>query len=244
MTTLLIDGDICAYQYSSASEHEVDWGEDIWTLWSDRKEASNLITQYVDHLLEATEADKVIFAFTDKENFRKKINPNYKVNRKKIRKPVCYKALVKWITDNYETYVRPELEADDVLGILSTHPTLIKGRKIVVSEDKDLMTIPGLLWKSGELHEIGEEVADYNFLKQTLTGDATDGYSGVPGIGAVTADKILTKECSWQVILDCFAKANLDENEALLQARMARILRASDYDFKNKQIKLWSPNVL
>ena len=83
MTTLLIDGDICAYQYSSASEHEVDSGEDIWTLWSDRKEASNLITQYVDHLLEATEADKVIFAFTDKENFRKKINPNYKVNRKK-----------------------------------------------------------------------------------------------------------------------------------------------------------------
>ncbi len=244
MTTLLIDGDICAYQYSSASEHEVDWGDDIWTLWSDRKEASNLITQYIDRLLEATEADKVIFAFTDKENFRKKINPSYKANRKKLRKPVCYKELVKWIKNNYKTYVRPELEADDVLGILSTHPTLIKDKKIVVSEDKDLMTIPGLLWKSNELHEIDEDVADYNFFKQTLVGDATDGYSGVPGIGNVTAEKILNKECSWQSILNCFAKANLDENEALLQARMARILRASDYDFKNKQIKLWSPNVL
>ena len=72
MTTLLIDGDICAYQYSSASEHEVDWGEDIWTLWSDQEEASNLITQYVNHLLEAM-TDKVIFAFTDKENFRKRL---------------------------------------------------------------------------------------------------------------------------------------------------------------------------
>ena len=48
----------------------------------------------------------------------------------------------------------------------------------------------------------------------------------------------------WQTIINCFAQANLDENEALLQARMARILRASDYDYKNNKIKLWSPDVL
>ena len=94
MTTLLIDGDICVYQYSRASEHEIDWGEDVWTLWSNRKEASSLVTQYIEHLLEATEATKVLFAFSDKDNFRKKINPSYKSNRKGTRKPICYKQLV------------------------------------------------------------------------------------------------------------------------------------------------------
>ena len=29
------------------------------------------------------------------------------------------------------------------------------------------------------------------------------------------------------------------EEEALLNARMARILRKSDYDFKNKEVRLW-----
>lgn len=244
MTTLLIDGDICVYQYSCASEHEIDWGEDVWTLWSNKKEASSLVTQYIEHLLEATEATKVLFAFSDKDNFRKKINPSYKSNRKGTRKPICYKPLVAWIKDTYESIVKPELEADDILGILATHPTIIKDKKIVVSEDKDLLTIPGLLWRNGELHDIDEDAANFNFFKQVLVGDATDGYSGAPGFGKVTAEKALSKDCSWQTIINCFAQANLDENEALLQARMARILRASDYDYKNNKIKLWSPDVL
>ena len=97
MTTLLIDGDICAYQYSCSAEQEVDWGDDVWSLWGDVKEAATLINQYVEHLKEATEADKVVFAFTDKNNFRKKINPTYKANRKNVRKPICFKPLLKWI---------------------------------------------------------------------------------------------------------------------------------------------------
>ena len=34
---------------------------------------------------------------------------------------------------------------------------------------------------------------------------------------------------------------DLTEDDALVNARLARILTADDYDFKNKQPKLWSP---
>lgn len=46
----------------------------------------------------------------------------------------------------------------------------------------------------------------------------------------------------WDGVVSCFAKAGLGEEEALAQARVARICRASDYDFKTKQVKLWTPS--
>lgn len=48
-------------------------------------------------------------------------------------------------------------------------------------------------------------------------------------------------ETIWDMVVSCFRKAGLSEFEALTQARVARICRASDYDFKAKQIKLWTP---
>ena len=94
-------------------------------------------------------------------------------------------------------------------------------------------------------------------MMQTLTGDTTDGYTGCPGIGPKTAEKILQaalaegtteanpaqlREIYWQHVVKAYAKAGLSEEEALTQARVARICRNSDYDFKTKQVILWSPN--
>ena len=59
--TLLIDGDIVVYRYASIVEQEVDWGDDIWSLWSDAKEAKQLILQYLELLVEMTAADDFIF---------------------------------------------------------------------------------------------------------------------------------------------------------------------------------------
>ena len=50
------------------------------------------------------------------------------------------------------------------------------------------------------------------------------------------------REIYWQHVLKAYAKAGLSEEEALTQARVARICRSNDYDFKTKQVILWSPN--
>mgnify|MGYP001169049052 FL=1 len=237
--TLLIDGDIVVYQYSSTVEHEIDWGDDVWSLWADAKEAQQLILQYLDILVEETAADDFIFCFSDKDNFRKDIDSNYKSNRKGKRKPVCYKALKEWIQDQYKTETWDRLEADDVMGIMAT-ADMLAGEKVIVSEDKDLKTIPGLLWRSGEMLNISQEEADYNHLYQTLVGDSTDGYPGLRGVGDKRATELL-KTPTCETVVKAFEKAGQTEADALVQARLARILRVSDYNFEFGQPNMWSP---
>jgi len=130
----------------------------------------------------------------------------------------------------------------------------VKGEKVIVSIDKDMKTIPGLFIRWGtedaELIEVTEQQADYWHLYQTLTGDVTDGYKGLPGCGPKGAEKVLdsftTETASWlpvawQHVVAAYEKKGLNEDDAIIQARMARILRASDYDFKNKRPILWTP---
>ena len=81
---------------------------------------------------------------------------------------------------------------------------------------------------------------------QVLTGDATDGYPGLPGLGPVGAEKVLLGrdlldelKC-WEAIVAAYVKKGLTEADALVQARMARILRAEDYS-AYKGVKLWEP---
>lgn len=119
--------------------------------------------------------------------------------------------------------------------------------------------------------EVTEEEADTWHLIQAMAGDITDGYSGCPGIGVDTARKIIEEphgweqyehtfksgprkgttelrwqktevESLWEAIVAQFHKAGLGEEEALTQARVARILRASDFNFDTKEPILWNPN--
>lgn len=236
--TLLIDGDIIVYRYASTVEQEVDWGDDVWSLWSDAKEAKQLILQYLEHLVEMTAADDFIFCFSDKDNFRKTVLPTYKSNRKGKRKPVCYKGVKSWIESKYESITMPNLEGDDVMGILATSGKYEE--TVIVSEDKDMKTIPGLLWRNAELEDISEEDADYFHLYQTLVGDTTDGYSGLKGVGDKKATALLETP-TWETVVTAYEKAGHTEEDALVQARVARILRASDYNAKKQEPILWTP---
>ena len=58
---------------------------------------------------------------------------------------------------------KPGLEADDVCGLISTKPETQSN--VVVSNDKDLKTIPGLLYRpmSDEMLTVTEQEADKNF---------------------------------------------------------------------------------
>ena len=240
--TLLIDGDIVCYEAASAVEQETQWDDDLWTLHSNLDEAKALVEAKLLGWQERFSAD-VVVAFSDSVNFRKTVYPEYKSNRKSKRKPIVYKPLKQWMEGVWETYQRPGLEGDDVLGILATHPTAVRGQKIIVSIDKDMKTIPAYVWnpdKDDQPRLIDEAEADYWHLYQTLTGDTTDGYPGLPGCGPKGAEKVL-EDPTWDAVVDAYAKKGLTEEDALVQARCARILRHTDYDFKKKEPILWSP---
>ena len=44
----------------------------------------------------------------------------------------------------------------------------------------------------------------------------------------------------WKLVKNSYEKMGYTEEDALRNARMARILRAEDYDFKKKEVKLWN----
>ena len=239
--TLLIDGDVVAYQFATSSETAIHWGDDFWTLHADAAETKARMDGYLQALKKDLNASHLIITLSDhtRNYFRKQILPTYKANRTNTRKPIILNELREHLSSQYKSYERPGLEGDDVLGILATSNRIIKSEKIIVSIDKDLKTIPGLHYNTNKpelgVFEITEEEAHYWHLFQTLTGDASDGYSGCPGIGPKRASDILAKETSWEHVRQTFVKAGFSEEEALTQARVARILRAEDYDFKKKQ---------
>tara|TARA_B100001057_G_scaffold170566_2_gene171363 strand:+ start:7849 stop:8580 length:732 start_codon:yes stop_codon:yes gene_type:complete len=239
---LLIDADIYAYRSVSATEEEIDWGDDVWSLTTDIKAAKRIFREELRKISEACGSDNMLLCFSSRSNFRKDINPSYKSGRKKTRKPLGYASLIAYLKEVLPSVEREGLEADDVLGILATQPEN-KGKCIVVSDDKDLKTIPCKLYRphADERLEISEQDADRWFYTQTLTGDSTDGYGGCPRIGAKRAETILGPRPVWSTVERAYLAQGMTRDDAIMQARMARILRWSDWNHTDHKPILWEP---
>lgn len=279
---LAIDADYIAFQAAAAATRSVAWEDGIITQYGDLNEAKNIFKNSIEALQSRRKNwrhAKAIMCFTDVVNWRKDVLESYKSNRS--GKPVVYPYLKQWVMENYFCFERPGLEGDDIMGILSTKPSIVDCDHVIIcSPDKDFNTIPGeFFWmdvkgKDHELRTVTLEDANSWHMLQTLAGDTTDGYTGCPGFGMDTAAAFLAEpyvsiqeerilksgprkgesewqwkkrplnqdETLWDAIVSQFVKAGLDEAYALQQARVARILRASDYDFKTKTPILWEPN--
>jgi DNA polymerase-1 len=241
---LLIDADVLCYQAVSVNEKEIDWGDGTWTMHTNMEACRTHLVNAVDTLLDEAGCAEPIMAFSDSENFRKTILPTYKDNRKKTRKPMGYKDLEAFAQDRWQSYTRPTLEGDDILGILATHPKILSGSKVIWSIDKDLKQIPGHHYLMDEVTEITPEEGYLFHMMQTLTGDRTDGYDGCPGVGPKKAEKALEglpQDDWWPAVVETYEKSGLNEAEALIQAQVACICQAHHYDFKKKEVRPWQP---
>ena len=94
------------------------------------------------------------------------------------------------------------------------------------------------------MFECFEEDCNHYFYQQILTGDPGDGYKGIPGVGVKTAEKILKKfdfQDLWYGVVQEYIGHGLIEDDALQQARVARMCRAEDYDYDKQEVILWTP---
>jgi DNA polymerase-1 len=242
--TLLIDADVLAFEASVIAEESIEWKEEMWTVHADMALAKARIVNRVEEFKQKLQADDIVMALTDRANYRRVLNPDYKSNRSKSRLPIILKQVKKWIIEEMDGQLWPNLEADDVISILATDKKMDE-ETIIVSIDKDFKSVPGIYYdfNKDETHHVSEEDADRYHLIQTLTGDATDGYSGVPKVGAVTAKRLLDKEgYEWETVAKCYEDVGMTENDALMNAWMARLLQADNYCFRTNTIKkLWTP---
>lgn len=135
-------------------------------------------------------------------NFRYSFNKTYKANRKDVEKPPLIKSLTERIIstfDNgqYSTFKSINVETDDSIAAtyLKYHKNDYGIQLILASPDKDLKTIPCLLydnyWSRNELMSISELDAKKNLYTQMLVGDAADNVKGINRCGKVGAGKIV-----------------------------------------------------
>ncbi|MFC3130514.1 phage exonuclease [Coralloluteibacterium stylophorae] len=264
-STLVIDADVLRYQMAFANTSKVAWDdgdEPVEVIQEDKALAE--VDDFIDDLMRRFGADDFVLPLSCKRhNFRKDVFPTYKSGRHAKPKPALWAVIDEHLNTKYASklMVRDSLEGDDILGLLATHPNPKRapGKRLIVSIDKDLQTIPCRLWNPSK-PDIAPRVitphdADLYWMKQTLTGDSTDEYPGCPGIGPKKADAALVavsealRDASaeehlaalWQAVVQTYEFKGLTAEDALTQARCARILRHGDYDYATGKVALWSP---
>tara|TARA_Y100001968_G_scaffold272882_1_gene265343 strand:- start:282 stop:1019 length:738 start_codon:yes stop_codon:yes gene_type:complete len=236
---LLIDADFTVYKCCAAAESEIDFGDDVILVTSTFKDAYSCVQRELKKIANKFGSfDEIILFFSDSKNFRKDIQADYKGHRNR-KKPCGYRRVIKKLTEEYSVIRMPTLEADDAMGIFATKHT----GNIIVSPDKDMKQIPGMLWNFDESFTITKEEGAKWHLIQSLAGDNTDGYAGVPGIGVKRAVALFEeKGYSWKTVVDAFKEKELSEEVALTNARLARILTTEDYDDEKMEPILWNPS--
>ena len=225
---LLIDADYIVYKGCAGAEDEIDWGDDVITVISKFSDAMSFVTRDINKIKNEFMWDtpEVVLFFSDSKNFRKKIYPDYKGHRNR-KKPCGYRRVISELSKYYEVIRLPELEADDAMGIYAT----ANPGNIICSPDKDMKQIPGKLYNMDETVTITPEEGKQWHYIQTLAGDQTDGYSGVPGIGVKRAVSLFEeKGYNWNTVVEAFKDKGLTEDDALLNARLAKILTNKEYD--------------
>ena len=253
---VLIDADIVAYRSASLAEAPDPFDgtprKDI-----ELEETIADAELELKRIFELFDAEEFILVWSpdNRTNFRKAVDKDYKANRNPKPKPDHYWPLVKHLRSTFNSVSVDGLEGDDMLGVMHTRSP---NNTIIVSSDKDMKTIPGVIYNPmhDELHEISPNQANWFWMYQTLMGDSVDGYAGCPGIGKVKASAALPVvdeledepaflERLWFEVLETYKQhyknPDVAESCAIRQARLARILRNYDYDWSSQSIRLWHP---
>jgi 5'-3' exonuclease len=256
----LLDADIILYQAAQVGTTKVDWGDEGCMDVTNVSRALDAAVSIVHSWTKRAGCKTPWLIFSDRSGpkctFRYRLHPIYKDTRES-EKPPSYGDVSKALKNTFTHRTVGGLEGDDLMGLLATGDG---GNKyVVVSTDKDMKTLPvrqlNPYYDDNVVFRQTLLEADRFWMYQTLVGDTIDNYKGCPGVGDKTATAAL-KDCKnldqmWDVVIDLyeaqFKKATyrekflLDspEDEALLNARFARILRHGD--FQSGKIKLWHP---
>lgn len=244
----LIDADSIIYKYASINQDVIEWEPDVTSVFFNIRDAKIGISRHIDEILENTGCTEALLVLSPSTNFRYDVLSTYKWNRKKpSTKLELLMPLKRWVYETFNVHVPCYVEADDFCVWL----TMFEPTKWVICHiDKDLDQAPGKHYNYSKQknYYISEQEAEYKFYEQVLVGDTSDGYKGCPNIGKVRCARILDPDSAhlgeqrttWELIVDTYASKGLTHEDALQQARVARMLTPNEWDGADN-IELWSP---
>lgn len=226
MTTLLIDSDLVAFRCAASV------GEDA------KDVALSRVDRLMQELLHLTGASDYIAFLTGPGNFRKKINLEYKANRKDKEPPIYLKDCREFLINEWNAVVSEGIEADDLLGIYQTDKT------IIASLDKDLRMIEGHHYNW--MHNVRDYVSELDglrhFYKQMLIGDRSDNIFGVDKIGPVKAGKLIDNLEDEMEMIDVVANLYNDPKRFVMNAQCLWIMQQEGVTWVKRNLTL--PNLL
>jgi 5'-3' exonuclease len=188
----LIDGDIVLYRSGWSSENDPE------------AIACARANETIEGILRDVQATEFQVWLSDslENNFRFRIDPQYKISRQGQPKPKHYQALKYFLKKEWNAQVTEGQEADDALGIeQSANNEWVHdanggkraGESTICSIDKDLLQVPGQHYNfvRKERLTVTEDEGIRFFYKQLVIGDRIDDIIGVKGIGPVKAGRLL-----------------------------------------------------
>ena len=187
---ILIDGDIVVYRASASVEPSKKAEPRILTPEETAFEREIAIARcdtLMRELIHTTQATEYICFLSGKGNFRYKVYPEYKANRKDMVDPRFRQDCKEFLLKEWNAIISHGCEADDLLGINQSEDT------IIASIDKDLLMIPGwhYNWVRDERTYTVPIDGLRTFYKQMLIGDTTDNIIGIRGLGPAKSSKYI-----------------------------------------------------
>lgn len=170
-----------------------------------------------------------------KDNYRKRLFPDYKANRRDEDRPIQEQEIRDYLFDVWNAQIVDGEEVDDRIGILMGEG------KCCVSIDKDLDNVPGWHYNydKKEMYYVHPEEALRKFYIQLLSGDSTDNIPGVKGIGKKKAEKILaecnTEEEMCQKCFDVYMEKEYNYDFFLMNAQLIWI--------RQQENEFWQPPI-
>ena len=247
----LVDADSLLYKVGFAIEEKTIWNElevslgleePIVTLETDLDQCYSSFDLYIANILCAVDLEEVVLVYTGTNNFRYNNPLGYKENRKALSKPLGYDALLQYSKDKYTSIVVDDMEADDYVVY---EKTIKPDDYMLCAIDKDVLyQTEGTHYNyhTDEFVETTKEEAIYYAYLQTLMGDPSDGYTGIPRVGKVKATKILegltTEQEMWTAVVDAYEAKGLTVDDAINTMRLANM-----HQYNGTEICLWNPSL-
>ncbi len=215
----LIDMDTVAYRSAASCEptKAKSYREDLDT-------AIRRADELMFRILADCETDRYVGYLSGSENFRYRLYPDYKANRKEIRKPEWLQQVREFLVSEWKAKLTDGYEADDAIGIA------LRDDSIVCGNDKDFRQLPGRHYNFVRLEwdRIGVVPAKFNFWTQMLIGDRSDNIPGIPGLGETKAPRVLNDKspADWREIVSrLYESCGLDFER---NYRLLRLLRSEE----------------
>lgn len=228
MSKVIIDIDTYLYKSALTCKELVEIQDGIFYEVYNINIARAYLRDIAENLKTKTGCDEYVFVTGGVgKNFRYAINPEYKSNRKKQAKPIMLDKVRDMMFECFPVCYIPHLEADDTCRILLEE----NKDNVVASVDKDLRTFSGKIYDAthDRMRFVTKEQAENNFKRQLLIGDKCDGYNGIPGVGNVTADKLLLAGISIDEIAEKYVEAGLGLQAFETVYNCAKIIGKNDY---------------